>query len=375
MAICIYESWTSIIVNVESMNRCYDGGILQFFIDRYSPPKTGFLSKIKSIFKSTPTIEDFDGIHDSSGVIVMGESGCDGNLFYFSSSDKSKINELDNELMKLGLVSNEESEECDYFIFTKKDFERGKKMLTSWLQIDFIEAADSTNDKSIQFAHVSIYPFKMPYLPSKFKTHQGGFGYTTQKQWEETQRAIKENNPSVVFGLSQICIRHLNASLWEEMPSLDSFIDAYISGDKSSIPSKFWYIFDGSKEHDDEKRRIIVLDNESLDSSKTTNEDIIIHDLAEAWRTLNAELIIKHLAPKFKYDSMWVIASLDCSGYADYIRGKFDTIMRTGSKIDVQEILERNAISLSQDGKEPIYYIIKIEDGKIIKGDMTAFLF
>lgn len=106
-----------------------------------------------------------------------------------------------------------------------------------------------------------------------------------------------------------------------------------------------------------------------------TKEEQIVHDLAEAWRSLNAQLIIKHLAPEFKYDSMWVFESLDCSGYADYIRGKFDTIKRTGSKIDVSEVPNRNAISLSQDGKEPIYYIIKIEDGKIIKGDMTAFLF
>ena len=106
-----------------------------------------------------------------------------------------------------------------------------------------------------------------------------------------------------------------------------------------------------------------------------TQEEQIVHDLAEAWRTLNAELIIKHLAPEFKYDSMWVFESLDCNGYADYIRGKFNTIKRTGSKIDVQEIPKRNAIALSQDSKEPIYYIIKIEDGKIIKGDLTAFLF
>lgn len=101
----------------------------------------------------------------------------------------------------------------------------------------------------------------------------------------------------------------------------------------------------------------------------------ILHDIATAWRTLDADLIIKHLAPEFQYDSMWVFESLDCSGYADYIRGKFDTIKSTGSIIDVSEVPNRNAISLSQDGKEPIYYIIKIEDGKIIKGDMTAFLF
>lgn len=104
-----------------------------------------------------------------------------------------------------------------------------------------------------------------------------------------------------------------------------------------------------------------------------TNEEIV-RDLAEAWRTLDAELIIRHLAPEFRYDSMWVFEWLDRDGYAEYIRGKFNTIKRTGSKIDVQEIPKRNAIALSQDGKEPIFYIIKIENGKIIKGDLTAFL-
>ena len=40
-----------------------------------------------------------------------------------------------------------------------------------------------------------------------------------------------------------------------------------------------------------------------------TNEQIV-HDLAEAWRTLNPELLIQHLAPEFQYDSMWVFESL-----------------------------------------------------------------
>ena len=105
-----------------------------------------------------------------------------------------------------------------------------------------------------------------------------------------------------------------------------------------------------------------------------TQEEQVVHDLAEAWRTLNAELIIKHLAPEFKYDSMCVFASLDCSGYADYIRGKFDAIRKSGSQLDIREMPGHNAIAISQDGNEPAYYIIKIEDGKIVKGDLTAFL-
>lgn len=106
---------------------------------------------------------------------------------------------------------------------------------------------------------------------------------------------------------------------------------------------------------------------------KLTDEQIV-YDLATAWRTLNPELIIQHLAPEFRYDSMWVFESLDHDGYADYIRGKFSTIKRTGSHLDIKEIPGRNAIAISQDGKEPAFYIIKIQDGKIVKGDLTAFL-
>lgn len=104
-----------------------------------------------------------------------------------------------------------------------------------------------------------------------------------------------------------------------------------------------------------------------------TNEEIV-RDLAAAWRTLNAELLIEHLAPSFQYDSMWVFESLDRDGYAEYIRGKFDAIKRTGSQIEVKEIPGHNAIAISQDGKAPAFYIIQIQDGKIVKGDLTAFL-
>lgn len=100
----------------------------------------------------------------------------------------------------------------------------------------------------------------------------------------------------------------------------------------------------------------------------------IVHDLATAWRTLNPELIIKHLATTFQYDSMWVFESLDYEGYAKYIRGKFHTIKRSGSQLTIKEVPGRKAISISQDGKEPVYYVIKIKDGKIVKGDLTAFV-
>ena len=104
-----------------------------------------------------------------------------------------------------------------------------------------------------------------------------------------------------------------------------------------------------------------------------TNEQIA-HDLAEAWRTLNPELLIQHLAPEFQYDSMWVFESLDHDGYVDYIRGKFSTIKKSGSRLTIHEVPGRNAIAIVQDGNEPAYYIIEIKDGEIVKGDLTAFI-
>ena len=100
----------------------------------------------------------------------------------------------------------------------------------------------------------------------------------------------------------------------------------------------------------------------------------IIHDFAEAWRTLNPELLIQLLAPEFQYHSMWVFESLDHDGYVDYIRGKFSTIKKSGSRLAIHEVPGRSAIAIVQDGNEPVFYIIEIKDGKIVKGDVTAFL-
>ena len=107
---------------------------------------------------------------------------------------------------------------------------------------------------------------------------------------------------------------------------------------------------------------------------KNLTDEQIVKDLAAAWRTQDAELLIQHLAPEFRYDSMWVFEWLDCDGYAEYIRGKFDAIKKSGSQLNIHEVPGHDAIAISQDGNEPAYYIIKIEDGKIVKGDLTAFL-
>lgn len=115
------------------------------------------------------------------------------------------------------------------------------------------------------------------------------------------------------------------------------------------------------------------------DSVRSTVIDVIT-DFAEAWNLLDAELIIKHLDPSFQYDSQWVYSSLDYNGYIDYIRGKFQTIKM--QRIPVSAAIvddpykggQMIRIVQSIDGKDSIvYYRIKINNGKVVKGDLCMF--
>lgn len=102
----------------------------------------------------------------------------------------------------------------------------------------------------------------------------------------------------------------------------------------------------------------------------------IIKDFCSAWQTLDAELITRHLADCFVYDSQWVFSSLDCNGYKDYIQGKFQTLKDKGIKIETSIIddphLGRKMLMLNQNGSV-CYYRIKVAEGKVIKGDLCMF--
>lgn len=103
----------------------------------------------------------------------------------------------------------------------------------------------------------------------------------------------------------------------------------------------------------------------------------IIEDFAQAWITLNPELIIQHLAQSFRYDSQWVFESLDYKGYVSYIRGKFETIRKTNSGPEVHIVTDAQSslgkmLKLNQNGNI-VYYRIEIENGKVIKGDLCMF--
>ena len=95
----------------------------------------------------------------------------------------------------------------------------------------------------------------------------------------------------------------------------------------------------------------------------------IIEDFAEGWRKMDAELIIKHLADEFRYDSQWVFESLDRDGYANYLRGKFCNLKSKRISVLV-DIVSETRLKLTQRDGSVCYYRIQVKDGKVIKGDM-----
>ena len=101
----------------------------------------------------------------------------------------------------------------------------------------------------------------------------------------------------------------------------------------------------------------------------------ILADFTEAWNTLNPELIIQHLSPKFIYDSQWVFNSLDYHEYKDYIRGKFETIRKTGSSVKAEMGYNERGellIQLNQGGNIA-FSRFRVENNKVVKGDLCMF--
>ena len=60
--------------------------------------------------------------------------------------------------------------------------------------------------------------------------------------------------------------------------------------------------------------------------------------------------------------------------YHDTGTGKTYTTLSILDKLEIKEAPGRNAIAIRQDDKESAFYIIQIKDGKIVKGDLMAFL-
>ena len=84
--------------------------------------------------------------------------------------------------------------------------------------------------------------------------------------WQICQDALKNDEPEILFNIMAIQERYMNASLWDnKLPSIEEFVKTYITG-KISIPHKYTYILDGSKEREDLISKMITFDEESPDA-------------------------------------------------------------------------------------------------------------
>ena len=106
------------------------------------------------------------------------------------------------------------------------------------------------------------------------------------------------------------------------------------------------------------------------------SKEELVAIFAQAWRTLNPELIVANLDQSFIYDSQWVFESLDYSRYIDYIRGKFHTIKRRNAGVKVEIVPDPyqggNMLALTQ-GSSTVFYRTQVKDWKVVKGDLCAF--
>jgi hypothetical protein len=107
------------------------------------------------------------------------------------------------------------------------------------------------------------------------------------------------------------------------------------------------------------------------------NIDRFTKAFADAWNSLDISPIEHLLADDFHYSSFWVLEEMTTAAqYLTYLRGKFNTIRKTGSVINAEQIPGKNFIVLMQDGIRKSGIILTINnDDMILRADMMPLEF
>ena len=92
--------------------------------------------------------------------------------------------------------------------------------------------------------------------------------------------------------------------------------------------------------------------------------------VAKAWNTLDVKHIEPYLSDDYIYDSFWVLETMKGKeNYIDYLKGKFDAIKKTGSKVDAgivfQSKIDEYVVAIGQDGIRDAALQIWAKGGKI----------
>lgn len=115
-----------------------------------------------------------------------------------------------------------------------------------------------------------------------------------------------------------------------------------------------------------------------INCSNPRNPDYLCNIIVSTWQKLDVDILSPYLSDDFKYNSAWVsdtIASKEC--YLDYLRGKFETIRKSGNNIVVEAIDEfehlRPRIRQTTLGAETILDFEQ-KDGFIVKMFMRPII-
>ena len=92
---------------------------------------------------------------------------------------------------------------------------------------------------------------------------------------------------------------------------------------------------------------------------------------AEAWNKLDTSIIAPFLKDEFHYSSFYVFAEIKSKDeYLNYLRGKFQAIKTSGSKVVANVIPNRDLIRLIQNDSRVAVLDVKLDGGLIARADM-----
>lgn len=106
-----------------------------------------------------------------------------------------------------------------------------------------------------------------------------------------------------------------------------------------------------------------------------THEELV-EKYAEAWKSLDADIIAPYLDESFTYSSFYVFESLNRVKYIDYLKGKFVAIKNSNTAPEVSTGFDRSntpCVILKQGNGDPACITVKFKGDLISEGYMIPY--
>ncbi len=107
------------------------------------------------------------------------------------------------------------------------------------------------------------------------------------------------------------------------------------------------------------------------------SETKLILAFVDAWNNKDASLLAPYLKEDFHYSSFWVYDEIKTSAeYLEYLSGKFNSILNSGSKVIASMANSRKpTIIIQQDNGKQVAIILEVENGLVARADMMPIEF